>query len=378
MGKKSDPPPGPDYKALLALTDKYAKKNDKLQREYLKFQESSYADQKAISDQINAIQLPAMEDEAAMSQQMRDRYREMGIPFEDEYLDTITNWDSEERRDNRAGQAQAGVGMASDAAREAEIRKLESYGIDPSQTRSAALDSNLRFQEAVSKAAAGNNERNAVEREGISLGGEAVNIYKGMPAQSAQSLATATGAGQTAFGNSNALGNFGTQGYMNASNMNASNANMYNSAYNTSGSLYANDLNKWELEQKYSTGAAIGKLAGTALGAASGAGGFGGLFSAEGGPVPHAAEGGPPQIGQPQPQQGGQPQQMAAPRPQSQGIPSDNEPIMVTPGEFIIPDDVARWEGEKSLQKMINKARDDRTTTEQQRAQNQQSLGIPA
>jgi hypothetical protein len=51
---------------------------------------------------------------------------------------------------------------------------------------------------------------------------------------------------------------------------------------------------------------------------------------------------------------------------------------MLTPGEFVIPDDVARWEGEKNLQKIINKAREDRVKTETQRAENQRALGIPA
>jgi len=372
MGKKSKPPPGPDYNKLLEMQDKYAAKSAALQEEYVGFQKASYEDQKAINEKIEAIQLPAMEDEALAAKEARDRYRDMGIPFEDEYLDTITNWDSEGRRNERAGSAQAGIAMATDAAREAEIRKLEGYGVDPSQTRSSALDSTLRLQEAVAKAAAGNNERNSVEREGLALGGEAVNLYRGLPSQSAQSLATATGAGQTALGNANALGQFGTQGYMNSNNMNNASAGLNNSAYGTAGNLYKNDLQAYDMEQKNSTGAIMGKLAGTALGAASGAGGFGALFSAEGGPIPHAAEGGIPN--------GTGPSQApaAAPRPTSQGIPSDNTMAMVTPGEFVIPDDVARWEGEKNLQKIINKAREDRVTAEQQRAQNQRALGIPA
>lgn len=389
MGKKSDPPPGPDYNRLLKITEKYAAENSALMNEYMDFFKTSYADQKELQDQINEIQLPAMKDEAELAQAQRDRYREMGIPFENEYLDKITNWDTEQRRDERAGQAQAGIQMAADAARESELRRLEGYGIDPSQTRSAALDSNLRLQQALSTAAAGNNERQAVEREGLALGSEAINIYKGMPAQAAAHLATASQAGQTSFGNQAAMGQMGQSAYGQLGNMNAQGFNMYNQGYNTANNIYGNQLRGYELQQQYGAANQWGQLAGAALGAASSSGGFGGLFGfgAEGGPVPHAAEGGIPANAQGtaapggagRPDRPGAPQAPAAqPRPASQGIPADNQPTMLTPGEFVIPDDVARWEGEKNLQKIINKAREDRTRTEAERANNQRALGIPA
>lgn len=374
MGKKSSPPPGPDYNRLLDLSEKYAAKNQEFMREFIDFYKGSYKDQKKISDKIAGIQIPAMKKEAAFADRMRNRYLKMGIPFENKYLDKITNWDTAERRDERAGAAQAGIGLAADAAREAELRRLEGYGIDPSQTRSAALDSTLRLQTAVQKAAAGNAERKAVEREGLALGGEAVNIYRGMPAQSAQSLQAATGAGQTVFGNAGALGAFGGQSYGQMSNMNARGFDMQNQAYNTAGNLYRNDLMRYELDQRYSPAAGFGSLLGVGLGAAGASGGFGNLFgfNAEGGPVPHAAEGGIPANAE------GSQAPAAVPRPASQGIPADNKLVALTPGEFVIPDDVVRWEGEKSLQKTINKAREDRMAAESQRAQNQRALGIPA
>jgi hypothetical protein len=372
---KSKAPKGPDYDKLLKLSDKYMQENSKFMKDYMKFFKSTYADQKKLSDKIANIQLPAMAAEAEVAQSQRDRYMEMGVPFENEYLDKITNWDSEERRDDRAGQAQAGVALAADAARESELRRLEGFGIDPSQTRSAALDSTLRLQTAMQKAAAGNQERNAVEREGLALGGEAVNLYRGLPSQSAQALATATGAGQTAMGNQQGLGAYGSGAYGQLGNMNTQGFNMANSAYNTANSIYGNQLASYEMNQKYSPSAGFGQLMGAGLGAAGSAGGFGNLFGfgAEGGPVKYAAEGGAiPANDQ------GQAKPAAMPRPMSEGIPADNVPTMLTKGEFVIPDDVARWEGEKNLQKLINKAREGRQTTEAQRAQNQRALGIPA
>jgi len=358
MGKKSDPPPGPDWDRLLDMAEDFAEQNREIFDEYMAFQDQAYADQKATADAILDVQLPAMQAEADFAQTMRDRYMEMGIPFEDEYLDQITNWDTTERRDERAGEAQAQIADATEAAREAELRRLEGYGIDPSQTRSAALDSRIRLEDAVARAAAGNAQRRAVESEGLQLGGQAVDMMRGYPAASTQALANATGAGAAGLGAQQGADATMSSAYPTGSNILAQGWNATQGAYGTAGNLYQNDLKAWEMERANSPIAALGNLAGTALGAAGAAGGFGPLMGfAEGGPGDKA---------------------MAHPRPPSQGIPTDNVPAMLNPNEFVIPDDVARWEGEKNLQKMINKAREDRSKTEMQRAQNQQAMGIPA
>ncbi len=392
MGKKSAPPPGPDWKQVLEQSKEYQDRTLSMMGDYQDFQEKAYGEQKAINDQIAGIQLPAMEDEAALAKQQRDRYRDY-IPQEDEFIDELMTWDNKVRRDERAGAAQAGINAASDAQREAQLRQLEGYGIDPSQTRSAALDSNLRLQQAVTAAGAGNAQRQAVEQEGIAYGGQGVNLMRGIPSMSQANLSAATGAGQTAMGNQGALGAFGGQGYMNASNMNNQGFNQMNQGYNTAGNMYGNQLKAYEMEQANDPMKGIGGLIGTGLSAYA-TGGLS-LFGAEGGPIPHAAEGGSPapQGGQAPGSAGQTPgghygavatgqydkgEYSAAPRPASQGIPSDSTPVMTTPGEFIIPDDVARWVGEKKLQEYINKGREERVATETQRAQNQQALGIPA
>lgn len=363
MGKKSKPPKGPDWNRLLDMSAQYQQQNQALFDEFMEFQKGAYGEQKAIQDQILGVQLPAMRDEAALSQQLRDRYREMGIPFENEYFDKLTTWDTEQRRNERAGEAQAQIGQAAEAQREAELRRLESYGIDPSQTRSAALDSQLRLQEAVARAAAGNQQRRAVEQEGIQFGAGAIDLMRGGLGASTQALQNATGAGQAAFGNQQSLGGFGQAGYGQGANMIGQGSNILNQGYGTAGNLYQGDLARYELKQKNSPLGGIGNLLGTALGAAGAVGGFGPLFGfmAEGGPV-----------------DGGGAQPAAAPRNPQSGIPADNVPKMMSPGEFVIPDDVARWEGEKNLQKLINKARQDKANTDAQRAQNQRGMGIPA
>jgi hypothetical protein len=372
MGKKSKAPKGPNWKKLMSFAEGQAAQNQAMFDEYMAFSKQAYDDQKGINQQILDVQLPAMRAEAEFAQMMRDRYINMGLPFENEYLDKIKNWDTEGRRDERAGEAQAQIGQAAEAAREAELRRLEGFGIDPSQTRSAALDSRLRLGEAIAKAGAGNQQRRMVEQEGLQFGAQAVDIMRGYPGMSSQALGNAGAAGGMALQGQMAIDGARGSSYAQGSNMLGQGFNMMNSAYGTAGNLNQNDLQRHQMNIQNSPWAGIGQLAGIGIGAAGAAGGFPNLFMgsrAEGGPVYRAEGGGIPEPGA---------APAAAPRPPGTGLPTDNVPTNLTPGEFVIPDDVARWEGEKSLQKMINKAREEKTKTDAQRRQNQMALGIPA
>lgn len=360
MGKKSKAPKGPDWKKLLEFAKEQAAQNQQMFDEYMDFSRQSYDDQQGIQKQILDVQLPAMREEAEMASMMRERYKTMGLPFEDEYLGKLRGWDSEQRRDERAGEVQAQVGQAAEAAREAELRRLEGYGIDPSQTRSAALDSRLRLQEAVAKAGAGNQQRRMVEQEGLQMGGQAVDMMRGYPTMGTQALGNASASGALALDSRMSIDAMRGGAYPTGSNILGQGYNMMQGAYGTAGNLNQNDLQRHQQNIQNSPLAGLGRLAGIGFGAIGAAGGMPNFFGyAEGGPTDGAKS-------------------MATPRPPSTGIPTDGALARVTPGEFIIPDDVARWEGEKNLQKLINKAREDKMKTDAQRQQNQAMLGIPA
>jgi hypothetical protein len=230
------------------------------------------------------------------------------------------------------------------------------------------LDSKLGLAEAAMKAQAGNQARNLREQQGVGLGADAVNLYRGIGGMSQANLQSATAAGQTGFANQMAIGQQMQAGYGQAANINQSGSNMMNNSYQVGGQLNANDLAAYELKQQYGPAAQFGEI----VGGLSGLAGSGGLSAvlgfAEGGAIPYRAEGGAATAKSP----------AAMPRPASQGIPPENQQVIVSPGEYIIPDDVARWEGEKKLQQIVNKAREERIATDQQRAHNQRSMGIPA
>lgn len=73
------------------------------------------------------------------------------------------------------GQAEAGVQQAGEAARQSAIRDLQSYGIDPSSGRYAALDQANRVQTAASAAGAGNQQRMADIAQGTGMQEQAIS-----------------------------------------------------------------------------------------------------------------------------------------------------------------------------------------------------------
>src|SRR5262245_39784909 len=73
------------------------------------------------------------------------------------------------------GMAEAGVQQAAEKGRLSAIRDLESYGIDPSSGRYAALDQANRVQSAASAAGAGNQQRMADEAAGNAMRNQAIS-----------------------------------------------------------------------------------------------------------------------------------------------------------------------------------------------------------
>lgn len=118
---------------------------------------------------IDDSMLDYSEDSIRRAEEDRGRYEELYQPIEDQYLDKVKNFDTEERRATEAAAAQTEVASQSEAARQNALRSLEAYGVDPSQTRHAALDANLRIEEAKEKAGAATGARRDIEQTGMAL-----------------------------------------------------------------------------------------------------------------------------------------------------------------------------------------------------------------
>src|SRR6266576_2896023 len=96
------------------------------------------------------------------------------------------------------GMAEAGVQQAAEKGRLSAVRDLESYGIDPSSGRYAALDQANRVMASASTAGAGNQQRMADEAAGNAMRNQAIsaslqNNQIGYEAAKAMNALLATG-----------------------------------------------------------------------------------------------------------------------------------------------------------------------------------------
>lgn len=211
-GKAASPPPAPDYTPLIQQSQasadasfKIAQMQQQTSREQLDWAKQQYNDQagqtsryvNAMVTQMNAQDTMAWhqqalaDQQAAQAQSDRQRYEQLYQPLENQLVDQAQTWNSPARAGEQAAQAMADVNSNFNQARTAALSNLESYGIDPSQTRFGALDLGTRIQQAAASAAAGTQSRLQTQATGLALQSEAINIGRGYPGQVAQSYATA-------------------------------------------------------------------------------------------------------------------------------------------------------------------------------------------
>lgn len=221
MGMCSDPPPPPDMSGHADAMMAYADNMRSIADNQLAWSKEQYAQNREILNRVLDTQLPIMEQNAQNAQEDREFYEKNYRPLELDLIKEFQEYDSPERREKEAGEAVADVTTAFESQRENASRRLESYGIDPSQTQSQALDAGVRIEEAAAQAGAANMARRRVEATGRALRGEAINIGKGYAGNVAGAYSTALNAGQGAVGGANqtfatgsnamnsAIGNYG-------------------------------------------------------------------------------------------------------------------------------------------------------------------------
>lgn len=333
MGGKGSAPPPPDYTPVANASKESAEIAAQVSREQLAWAKQQYSQDKAVTDKVVGKFLDTQDANSANAAADRARYEKIYQPLEDKLADEAESYASEGRKDLEIGRSQAAVGQQFDAARDAATRNLESYGVDPTSTRYAALDLSSRTQEAAAKAAAGNQATQMVDATGRALRSEAINVGRGYPGQIAQTYNTALAAGTgavnsglaTTASGANTMGT-GAQ-YMGLQNQAIGNwGNMLSQGYNA-------QMQQYNANQQGSSGW------GTALGIAGAAA------------MKFMAEGGSTEDGQ---TPGGAIPMDASP---TGGQTVDDVPARLTVGEFVVPKDVASWKGEEYFQKLIEQSR---------------------
>jgi hypothetical protein len=332
MGKPKAPA-APDYSGVAAANQKSAELAYKLGQEQLQWAKDQYASDKVTYDKIVNGFLEDMDETSQNALKDRQFYEANFQPLEEQLANDAKTYDTQGRREQEMGSAQSAITQQFDSQRQNAQRELEAYGIDPSSTRYAALDTSMRTAQAAAQAAAGIAANNRVEDTGRALRSEAINVGKGYPGQIASSYSTSNQAGTGAAG---ITGNATMTG-ANTMGTNTQYMGLGNQAVgqwgNTLNASYQNQLDRFKANQSASSGW------GSALGLVGGLAGK--AFSlADGGAVPDPRE------------VGAIPDDMSP----SGGQAIDDVPANLNVGEFVIPEDVVNWFGEKHMYGLIDKA----------------------
>jgi hypothetical protein len=273
-------------------------------------------------------QTPILEGIAKYAQNMAPQAYEWGMTQFNKNQGNIDNmmkdamsYASPQRVAQEMGMAQAGVMQGAEQGRLNATRDLESFGIDPSSGRYAALDSANRTMAGAMAAGAGNQQRMATEAAGGAMKNQAVSA----------SLQN----NQIGYGASNAMNELlGTGMKLQYSPLGTKS---YNASQSSGENVSATDTQSSGTQassgSNYSTGSSFtqGKYDPYPTG-------YTHMRLAEGGYVPEEVS-------------------------KSDGAAIDDVPANLTAGEFIIPKDVVEWKGKEYFYKLMAQSRKLRATS---------------
>jgi hypothetical protein len=325
-----------------------------------------------IQDHVVGMAVDRMERIDKWAVADRARYDKIYAPIEDAFAKQAAEYDAPWRREAEAGKAEANIAQQFEQSRQAALDKLEKYGVDPSQTRYNALDSQSRIAEAAAQAAAGNTARDRIEQMGLALKQQAIQngqsvVNRGLSEDQLSGAAgqQAVGTGIAGMGSlAQSLGTPGEWFKSGAAQTNAQGDLMIN--------MDKNNIDRFKAEQAAKEkgggfGDILGMVSGLGMKALSGGMG-GGMKFAAGGAIPSPGQ--PSHFGSLAYDDGGDvrggaggvvPDELS---PSGGAIPddipaqvSDGGQAQINAGEFVIPKDVSSWLGQKELQKLIMKSR---------------------
>ena len=364
MGSKAPSPP--DYTPIAMASMQNSQAGQQFSADQLAWAKQQFYENKATTDKVVDMSLQNASIQQQEAQTAYQRYQDKYQPVEDKLLGQVQDWASPTRIAAQEGSAEATAQQQGAQARTASQQQLESFGINPSSTRYAAMDVGNRTATGASAAAAGTNAANLAQQQQLGLESQAINIGRGYPGQTSAEFGGSTSAGASANNAQNATFQTGSNA-MNtgfSTGMGVSN-NALSTWGNTLNMGYQNQLSA--SQQSSGIGGLLGSAAGIAAPFLMG--------MAEGGAVPTMGYAGAGTVAPPYP--GGNPQPPASPPPDgtpggavptgaspTNGQSTDDVPAALTAGEFVMPKDVTSWIGEQGLQKMILKARKDMTTAQ--------------
>jgi len=339
MGKRASAPPPPDM-------SRYANRQMNISQTLEGMGQEMWSWAKGMQDtmgqtfqQYLGMAMPAAEENFAWARDMRRNYEEKVMPQIDSLFADADKYASKEEEMRQRGAAIQDVKSATEAQRAAQLRKLESYGVDPTDTRYAALDKQAGIAEAAASALAANQAGERTKEIGRQLRREAIDVGTGFLNEANAGYQQGANIGLSGINAGTATTQAGVQAGQSALPYYQGAGSATESAAGIVDTSYGRQLD-YAADQRASESnlGGLGGLVGYGLGMIPGIGPIaqGAMAAYTGGAGgPKAAEGGAVQ----------------APG----GPMSDGGALAVSDGEYVVPADVVRKLGTNYFDKMIEK-----------------------
>lgn len=199
-----------------------ARSNAALSKEALDWAKQRYAEeaparQAAIDMAMKTAnqQFDIAQQNADISKDYYDYQKGTFRPLEQGIVKAAEEYDTTARREQKAGQAVAGVNTQVDNARTAMRDRMASRGIDLSSGNVMAQEAAMAVQGGAAAAAAANKARDDVELQGYARKMDAASLGRGLASSQATSAGVALNAGNSSVGNAQvpvSIGNQATAG----------------------------------------------------------------------------------------------------------------------------------------------------------------------
>lgn len=209
---------GSDAPAPDPLIGQAAQQNAEVGREYLQWYKAKDAAEAPYRQDAAEIALDMARQQIATSKKQEGyaddtRAYELSTfrPLEKKIASDALGYDTAERRDSEASQAQADVGTAADAAKANMAREVTSRGGDVNSGNFTAGLSSMGVREAALKASAGNTARKNVEAIGAAKLADAANMGRNIATTNATQTQLGLQAGNSGVNNAQVPGNMSAQ-----------------------------------------------------------------------------------------------------------------------------------------------------------------------
>lgn len=348
-------PAAPDYSPFISAFNDIASAAKQHGEEALTWAKDQVASNKNLLDQVTK---GLIDTQTTFTDAAKQRLSQAGQLIDtgiSNLKDQYAKYTDPTRKAQNIGAAEAGAAQANEAARKASMAELESYGLNPGAVRYAGLDAGARAQDAATRVGAGNIAARTDEALADQTNQQIIGEGNVLAGQANTNAGTGAGAGTGAVGAANTTTATGGGVLGTGLQWTGQQTGAYGQGVSAQHQDFADEAKAAEIKNSSSSGL------GTALGLGASMLGKGGAFGAggalafleEGGAVDDIDSGG-----------GAVPVEMSP----SGGAAIDDVdavapggPAKLNAGEFVMPEDVTSWLGEKSLQQMILKARKEKS-----------------